>query len=225
VNADSLKSAHKSFNKPAEYARALERLAGQNVYAITSFIVGLEDDRPGTAGMIDDELVKWPPVLPVFGLLTPFPATPLYERLAAAGRLLNPTHWLESVAFKATFEFAHFSPAAAEAEVREAWQRAYRPAAFARTQRWLVEHDKPFEAQVMFLVARLIFRGIYFQQGTALSWIKVLAANSPTIARIVWRRLFRRPAAHLPEPVAEAVVASGVRLEPVAPGSLADGPQ
>jgi radical SAM superfamily enzyme YgiQ (UPF0313 family) len=225
VNTDSLKSAHKSFNKPAEYGRALERLAEQNVYAITSFIVGLEDDRPGTAGLIDAEMAKWPPVLPVFGLLTPFPATPLYKRLAAAGRLLNPTHWLESVAFKATFEFAHFSPASAEAEVRQAWKASYRPAAFARTQRWMVAHGKPFDAQVMFLVARLIFRGIYFQQGTALSWIRVLAANSATIARIVWRRLFRRPAADLPVPSVEPAVGAAVRLEPVAPGSLADGPR
>ena len=77
----------------------------------------------------------------------------------------------------------------------------------------------------MFLVARLIFRGIYFQQGTALSWIRVLAANSPTIARIVWRRLFRRPAARLPAPSAEPSIVGGVRLDPVAPGSLADGPQ
>jgi radical SAM superfamily enzyme YgiQ (UPF0313 family) len=198
VNVDSLKDVRKSFNKPADYGRALERLAEQNVYAITSFIVGLEDDRPGTAAMIDAELTKWPPVLPVFGLLTAFPATPLYDRLATAGRLIDPRHWLRTVAYKATFKFAHFTPDGAEAEVREAWSRAYRPASFARTQRWMVANDKPFESQVTLLVARLIFRGIYFQQGSAWSWIRILAANSPTIARIVWRRLFVRP--EVPEP-------------------------
>jgi hypothetical protein len=102
------------------------------------------------------------------------------------------------VAYKATFKFAHFTPDGAEAEVREAWSRAYRPASFARTQRWMVANDKPFESQVTLLVARLIFRGIYFQQGSAWSWIRILAANSPTIARIVWRRLFVRP--EVPEP-------------------------
>jgi radical SAM superfamily enzyme YgiQ (UPF0313 family) len=196
VNVDSLKGARKSFNKPADYGRVLERLADQNVYAITSFIVGLEDDRPGTAASIDAELSTWPPVLPVFGLLTPFPATPLYDRLAASGRLINPTHWLSSVSFQATFQFAHFSPDEAESEVREAWRRAYRPGAFARTQRWMAAKGKPFDVQVMFLVARLIFRGIYFEQGTAWSWIRVLAANAPTIANVVWRKLFVRA----PEP-------------------------
>jgi radical SAM superfamily enzyme YgiQ (UPF0313 family) len=205
VNVESLKGARKSFNKPAHYGRILDRLAQHNIYAITSFIVGLDDDRPGTAALIDNEVSTWPPVLPVFGLLTPFPATPLYERLAESGRLVAPTHWLSSEAFKATFKFAHFSLDGAEAEVREAWRRAYRPQAFARTQRWLQDHGKPFDAQVMFLVARLIFRGIYFRQGTAWSWIRVLAANSPTIARIVWRHLF--PGAPRPESLDE--VAAG----------------
>jgi hypothetical protein len=164
-------------------------------------------------------------VLPVFGLLTPFPATPLYDRLAAAGRLSNPTHWLASVAFKATFQFAHFSPDGAEAEVRDAWRRAYRPAAFARTRRWLVANGKSFETQVTFLVARLIFRGIYFQQGTVWSWIRLLAANSPTIASIVWRQLFVRPAVPAPAPPAEPSGAPALARDSGAVARLADGVQ
>ena len=225
VNVDSLKDVHKSFNKPAEYGRALERLAEQNVYAITSFIVGLEDDRPGTSALIDAELSTWPPVLPVFGLLTAFPATPLYERLAAAGRLINPTHWLRTVAFKSTFRFAHLTPDGAEAEVRDAWSRAYQPGSFARTQRWLVANGKSFESQVTLLVARMIFRGIYFQQGTAWSWIRVLAGNSPTIARIVWRRLFGRP--EVPAQASPLEPSGGPALgrHPGAVAPLVSGPQ
>ncbi len=45
----------------------------------------------------------WPPVLPVFGQITPFPATPLYDRLAKEGRLTRPKHWLEF----APFHMAH----------------------------------------------------------------------------------------------------------------------
>jgi len=223
VNVDSLKGVRKSFNKPAEYGRALERLANYDVYAITSFIVGLEDDRPGTAALIDAELSTWPPVLPVFGLLTPFPATPLYERLAAAGRLINSRHWLRMVAFKATFRFAHFTPDGAEAEVREAWRRAYRPGMFAGTQRWLVANGKSFETQVTFLVARLIFRGIYFQQGTVWSWIRVLASNSPTTARIVWRRLFSKDAESVSAPAAKPADAAAVLRDAGAATRLAGG--
>ena len=222
VNAVSLKGAHKSFNKPAEYGRVLQRLADRNIYAITSFIVGLDDDRPGTAAAIDAEISQWPPVLPVFGLLTPFPATPLYHRLDSTDRLINRTHWLDWTAFKATFQFAHLTPRAAEAEVREAWRRSYNRATFARTERWMVASGKPFESQVTFLVSRLIFRGIYFQAGTAWSWIRVLAVNSPTIARIVWRRVFP-PKEAMPAPL-PAVKAAAVTPDPVAAG-VADGPQ
>ena len=44
----NLADVKKSFNKPAEYARVLERLAQPNVYAITSFIFGLDHDTPAS---------------------------------------------------------------------------------------------------------------------------------------------------------------------------------
>ena len=116
VDPVSLKSAHKAFNKPADYGRILERMARHDIYAITSFIVGLDGDRPGTAARLEAEIAKWPPVLPVFGLLTPYPATPLYDKLKASGRLLRPTHWLGSGSFKATFEPEGFTTESFEAE-------------------------------------------------------------------------------------------------------------
>jgi len=188
VDGDSLKSVKKAFNKPANYARTLERLASRDIYAVTSFIVGLEGDRPGTAKRLEAEIENWPPVLPIFGLLTPFPATPLYDKLKAEGRLLRPTHWLDGRAFEATFQPTNFTKESAEAEVREAWTRCYRPRVFARTQRWLTSRDRGLEKQVMFLVARLLFRGIYFRQ-SAWSWIRLLGANLPTIVRLVAREL------------------------------------
>src|ERR1700738_3949149 len=85
-----LKAGNKSFNKPAEYATVLQRLARRNVYAITSFIFGLDNDTPGVAERTLSQIREWPPGLPVFGQITPLPATPLYKRLEAAGRLTRP---------------------------------------------------------------------------------------------------------------------------------------
>jgi radical SAM superfamily enzyme YgiQ (UPF0313 family) len=211
VDGDSLKSVRKAFNKPADYASTLERLARHDIYAVTSFIVGLEGDRPGTAARIEAEIVKWPPVLPVFGLLTPYPATPLYDKLAAEGRLLRPTHWLDGGAFEATFHPENFTTASAEAEIRQAWARCYRPRMFARTQRWLVARGKGLDAQVMFLVARLLFRGIYFPQSTAWSWVRLIGANLPTIGRLVTRQLLHRSAPRpAPVPPEEPVPSPGL---------------
>ena len=115
------------FNKPGEYAAVLERLAQRNVYAITSFIFGMDNDTVGVAERTLGEVRTWPPGLPIFGLLTPLPATPLYKRLEKAGRLTRPKHWQEFIPFamahtplKMTIEEAH-------AEVNKGWAEAYSP--------------------------------------------------------------------------------------------------
>ncbi len=189
ISPESLRSAHKPFNRPEEYSGILHSLAKRNVYAITSFIVGMEDDRPGVGTAISAEIEAWPPVLPVFGLLTPYPGTPLYDRLQNQGRLVRPEHWLDFKPFRLTFQPNHLTARQAEDEVNESWRRCYAPHFFARTQRWLVDNRKPFDQQVAFLVARLLFRGIYFPQSTPWSWVRLLASNAPTIARLVMRRL------------------------------------
>jgi len=47
-----------------EYAGVLERLARRHVYAITSFIFGLDHDSPGVAERTLAQIREWPPVLP-----------------------------------------------------------------------------------------------------------------------------------------------------------------
>ncbi|HVQ39353.1 MAG TPA: radical SAM protein, partial [Pyrinomonadaceae bacterium] len=103
IDTANLADVNKSFNKPAEYAAVLDRLAKRNIYAITSFIVGLDNDTPGVAARTLEQIESWPPGLPVFGQLTPFPATPLFDRLVKAGRLTRPKHWLEF----APYQMAH----------------------------------------------------------------------------------------------------------------------
>src|SRR5437016_5525740 len=78
IDPTNLKYVNKGFNKPGEYAAVLERLAQRNVYAITSFIFGMDNDTTGVAERTLKEIRTWPPGLPIFGLMTPLPATPLY---------------------------------------------------------------------------------------------------------------------------------------------------
>src|SRR5438309_10432833 len=49
IDPANLADVTKSFNKPGEYASVLNRLAQRNIYAITSFISGLDNDSPGVA--------------------------------------------------------------------------------------------------------------------------------------------------------------------------------
>jgi len=96
IDPANLADVNKGFNKPGEYATVLQRLANRNVYAITSFIFGMDNDTTGVADRTLEQIRTWPPGLPIFGLLTPLPATPLYKRLETAGRLTRPKHWQNS---------------------------------------------------------------------------------------------------------------------------------
>jgi len=182
IDAENLKSVAKDFNKPAEYAAVLERLARHNLYAITSFIFGMDGDHPGVAERTLEQIRSWPPGLPVFGLLTPYPATPLYDKLAAAGRLTRPKHWLDFKPFVMAHSPLGLSAAEAEAEVRRAWEASYSTAAMASAMKWL--ETKSLKDQIIHLCSRLAFRGIYFPQMRWRQWARVLFENQGAILQV-----------------------------------------
>ncbi len=186
VDPASLKVAHKEFNKPSQYKKVLNLLAKYNLYGITSFIYGMDGDTPGVARTTLDHIDSWPPGLSVFGLLTPYPHTPLYDRLIVEGRLTRPKHWLDFRAFKTAMEPKGMTPDEAEAEVRKSWSHCYSPATFRKTQKWMLENNKSFGAQLVVFIARMIFRGIYFPQMNRWSWVKMLGQNASTLASLIW---------------------------------------
>jgi radical SAM superfamily enzyme YgiQ (UPF0313 family) len=190
IDPEGLKSVSKGFNKPGEYAAVLERLARHGLYAITSFIFGLDSDRPGVAQRTLEVICAWPPGLPVFGLLTPYPSTPLYDRLASSGRLTRPKHWLEFRPFTMDFSPLGISPEQAEAEVRQAWESSYNPAANASAMRWL--ETKSFADRVIHLLGRLAFRGIYFPQMKPRQWVRLLLENRGPILHVIYQALKMR---------------------------------
>ena len=49
IDTDNLKGVNKGFNKPADYQATLNKLADRGLYAITSFIFGMDGDSPGVA--------------------------------------------------------------------------------------------------------------------------------------------------------------------------------
>jgi radical SAM superfamily enzyme YgiQ (UPF0313 family) len=190
IDPTNLKDVNKGFNKPGEYAAVLERLAQRNVYAITSFIFGMDNDTVGVAERTLQQVRTWPAGLPIFGLLTPLPATPLYKRLEAAGRLTRPRHWKEFIPFamahtplKMTIEEAHD-------EVKYGWAHAYSPEALAQAVDSL--DDQPLGYRVNIFLARLCFRGIYFPMMGKLAWLKVVAQNRQTILKLITEAIFGR---------------------------------
>jgi radical SAM superfamily enzyme YgiQ (UPF0313 family) len=183
IDTENLASVNKGFNKPNEYAGILKQLADRGIYAITSLIFGMDQDKPGVARRALDVIGSWPPGLPVFGLLTPYPATPLYDRLYKEERLIDPKHWLNSEPFRMAFAPQNLTPSEAEAELQQAWTRAYGPEAMATALR-KIEH-RPFKERAVMLFARLAFRGIYFPQIRRRDWLGVVFANRNNLLRFI----------------------------------------
>jgi len=179
----NLADVKKGFNKPGEYGVVLDRLAQRNVYAITSFIFGMDNDTPGVAERTLKEIRSWPAGLPIFGLLTPLPATPLYKRLEVAGRLTRPKHWQEFIPFAMAHTPLKMSIEEAHDEVRIGWANSYSPEAIEKAVDSL--NHKPLGYRINILIARLCFRGIYFPSMGRFAWVKTIVENRRTIFKLV----------------------------------------
>ena len=183
IDPTNLADVKKGFNKPGEYAVVLDRLAQRNVFAITSFIFGMDNDTPGVAERTLKEIRTWPPGLPIFGLMTPLPATPLYKRLEAAGRLTRPKHWQEFIPFAMAHTPLKMSIEEAHTEVRIGWASSYSSEAIASAVE-AVNH-KPLGYRINILISRLCFRGIYFPQMGRFAWLKAMVENRRTIFKLI----------------------------------------
>ncbi|MGA8618623.1 MAG: radical SAM protein [Candidatus Sulfotelmatobacter sp.] len=182
IDPANLKDVNKGFNKPEEYAAVLQRLAQRNVYAITSFIFGMDNDTVGAAERTLEQVRTWPPGLPIFGLLTPLPGTPLYKRLDVAGRLTRPKHWQEFIPFAMAHTPLKMTIDEAHAEVNYGWSHSYSAEALANAVAAL--DDQPLGYRVNIFLARLCFRGIYFPMLGRFAWWKVISENRATIVKL-----------------------------------------
>lgn len=183
IDPANLADVNKGFNKPGEYATVLQRLAERNIFAITSFMFGMDNDTVGVAERTLQQIRTWPAGLPIFGLITPLPSTPLYARLEAAGRLTRPKHWEEFIPFEMAHTPLKMSVEEAHAEVKYGWAHSYSPEAIAQAVQSF--NYKPLGYRINILIARLCFRGIYFRQMGKLAWLKVIGENSQIICDMV----------------------------------------
>ena len=196
IDPVNMADVNKTFSKPANYPAVLEGLRKRNIYAITSFIFGMDNDTTGVADRTVDEIESWAPGLPVFGQLTPFPATPLYTRLEKAGRLKRVKHWLDFAPFVMAHDPLKMTIEEAKKETFDAWARSYSP---ERNQQAIEQiREAPIVTRLGHLIARLFFRGIYFPQMSKWAWVRLLFDNRRPIISLsregirTWRAARKR---------------------------------
>jgi len=115
--------------------------------------------------------------------MTPLPATPLYKKLEAAGRLTRPKHWQEFIPFAMAHTPLKMSIDEAHDEVRIGWASSYSPEAIEKAVDSL--NHKPLGYRINILIARLCFRGIYFPQMGRFAWLKTILENRRTIFTLI----------------------------------------
>jgi radical SAM superfamily enzyme YgiQ (UPF0313 family) len=117
------------------YLAAIDTIQSRGVSVCGCFIVGLDADTPA----IFDELrefIERSQLLEVqITLLTPFPGTRLYQRLADEGRLLYPGAWDRCTLFDLNFRPRGMSVEQLEEGVMQLWRDTWNGDAFSRRKR------------------------------------------------------------------------------------------
>ncbi|MEI6862060.1 MAG: radical SAM protein [Verrucomicrobiota bacterium] len=140
LNQDNLREQGKSQNLGRDYAAAIRRLHGLGVMINGSFVFGMDGDGPD----VFDRTVEWAVTQGIetatFHILTPYPGTALYQRMAAQNRLLH-SDWDRYDTRQVVFRPAKLTPTELEVGYWRAYEQFYRWGAIARgaaTKRSLV---------------------------------------------------------------------------------------
>jgi radical SAM superfamily enzyme YgiQ (UPF0313 family) len=137
VGLESLVFRHPGMGpKQADLARmlaAVEAIQGAGVAVIGCFIVGADGETRASLERLTSFLLDYPLADVQVTVQTPFPGTPLYRRLAKAGRLLPGRGWSYYTLFDVTYQPDAMSVADLEAGSARCWgrcsPRARRPGA------------------------------------------------------------------------------------------------
>lgn len=82
-----------------KYREAVGTIQSHGIAVNTCFVLGLDGDGPGVFDAIAEFVDDTNPFDVQITVLTPFPGTPLYDRLLAEGRIIEPGAWEKCTLF------------------------------------------------------------------------------------------------------------------------------
>jgi len=86
---ESLNSAHKQTNLVQDYTRAVKKIHKYRMAVFGTFVLGFDEDAPDVFQTMRTNIGTLGIDAVNFALLTPYPGTPLYNRLEKEGRILT----------------------------------------------------------------------------------------------------------------------------------------
>jgi radical SAM superfamily enzyme YgiQ (UPF0313 family) len=125
LSQTNLKAQHKYQNLNRDYSAAIQRLRDLGVMVNASFVFGMDDDDE----TVFDRTVEWAVQqgleTATFHILTPYPGTALYERMAAQGRITH-SNWDLYDTRHVVYKPVKMTPETLEAGYWQAYREFYR---------------------------------------------------------------------------------------------------
>ena len=156
VDEETVRYTGKRQNRPSQYAEVMEMLHEHGISTWGSFVFGFDTDDPEVFDRTVDFGISVKLTMALFAILTPYPATALYRRLKAEGRLTDERWWLRADHDAGS---PYYLPAKMSREtLREgwvrAWKRFYSPSSI--WQRWTVRRTSSWIQTLGFLPLNLM---------------------------------------------------------------------
>ncbi len=124
IDDATVRHTEKPQNRPGEYREVVRMLHDHGISVWGSFVFGFDTDTPNVFDRTVEEAIRMKLTMASFGILTPYPGTPLYERLGREGRLTDERWWLRENHDAGS---PYFHPKGMSREqLREGWVRAWK---------------------------------------------------------------------------------------------------
>jgi radical SAM superfamily enzyme YgiQ (UPF0313 family) len=131
ITAGSLGDANKRFNSSVDYEQLITDLHDLGIAVQGCFVFGMDHDSLDVFEATAEFAIRTAIDLPRFAVLTPFPGTPLHQRLADEGRIFT-RDWELYDGQHVVFQPRNMSPQQLAAGHERAWKSVYRYSAIAR---------------------------------------------------------------------------------------------
>lgn len=143
VEDTAVRLAGKKQNKPRKYVDIVRRLADHGIAVWGSFIFGLDEDSGDAFDRTVEFCIESKLTMALFALLTPYPGTQLYKRLAAEGRLTKDRWWLSTDTYgdQPFYQPKQISREALKAGWVRAWRSMYSYSSIYKRYDFALDHS------------------------------------------------------------------------------------
>jgi radical SAM superfamily enzyme YgiQ (UPF0313 family) len=121
------------------YLEAIDKIQSRGVTVNGCFVLGLDNHTPEIFARVRDFVTQSRLLEVQITVQTPFPGTPLYDRLAREGRLLWPRYWERCTLFDVAYQPRGMTVQQLEEGMRWLFQEIYNEREYVRRKRHYME--------------------------------------------------------------------------------------